>query len=37
VGLPVCEVIEFFIKEGVLGFNVSNNINHQKIGNLKIW
>lgn len=36
VGLPVCEVIEFFIKEGVLGFNVSNNINQQKIGNLKI-
>jgi len=27
VGLPVCEVIEFFIKEGVLGLNVSNNIN----------
>jgi septum formation protein len=27
VGLPVCEVIEFLIKEGVLGFNVSNNIN----------
>jgi septum formation protein len=36
VGLPVCEVIEFLIKEGVLGFNVSNNINQQKIGNLKI-
>lgn len=36
VGLPVCEVIEFFIKEGVLGLNVSNNINQQKIGNLKI-
>ncbi len=33
VGLPVCEVIEFFIKEGVLGLNVSNNINQQKIGN----
>jgi len=26
VGLPVCEVVEFLIKEGVLGFNVSNNI-----------
>jgi len=36
VGLPVCEVIEFLIKEGVLGFNVSNNINQQKIGNFKI-
>ena len=27
VGLPVCEVIVFFIKEGVLGFNVGNNNN----------
>ena len=36
VGLPVCEVIEFFIKEGVLGLNGSNNINQQKIGNFKI-
>jgi len=36
VGLPVCEVIEFFIKEGVLGLNVSSNINQQETGNFKI-
>lgn len=24
VGLPVCEVIEFLIKEGIIGFNVEN-------------
>jgi len=30
VGLPVCEVIEFLIKEGIL------NIKHQETGSLKI-
>ncbi len=29
VGLPVCEIIEFLIKEGVLGFSVSNRMNHK--------
>ncbi len=32
VGLPVCEVVEFLIKEGVLGFNIRNNINQLNIG-----
>lgn len=34
VGLPVCEVIEFFIKEGVLGLYEDENFE-QKTGNIK--
>lgn len=36
VGLPVCEVIEILIKEGVLDFKAINNSNHKKNGNFKI-
>ena len=28
VGLPVCEIIEFLIKEGVIGLKVNNSINN---------
>jgi septum formation protein len=31
VGLPVCEVIEFLIKEGVLGLSVGKTSSHQEI------
>lgn len=31
VGLPVCEVIEFLIKEKVIGLNVKNRIQHYEM------
>jgi septum formation protein len=31
VGLPVCEVIEFLIREGIIGLEVNRKINNQKI------
>lgn len=33
VGLPVCEVIEFLIKEGLLGFKKNNRIQRCELGN----
>jgi septum formation protein len=33
VGLPVCEVIEFLIKEGLLGFQKNNGIHWYESGN----
>ena len=32
VGLPVCEVIEFLIKEGILGFDSLKRINNETFG-----
>ncbi len=29
VGLPVCEVIEFLIKEGIMGAGIDSRINHK--------
>lgn len=34
VGLPVCEVIEFLLKEGLLGFQKNNRIHGQVSGNI---
>jgi len=35
VGLPVCEVIEFLIKEGLLGFQKNNGIHRYESGNMQ--
>ncbi len=35
VGLPVCEIIEFLIKEGLLGFQKNNRIHRYESGNLQ--
>lgn len=32
VGLPVCEVVEFLIKEGVIGLNIENSLHHRDLG-----
>ncbi len=34
VGLPVCEVIEFLLKEGLMGFQKNNRIHGQVTGNI---
>ncbi len=35
VGLPVCEVIEFLIKEGLLGFQKNNGIHRYESGDVQ--
>lgn len=35
VGLPVCEVIEFLIKEGLLGFQKNSRIHRYESGNMQ--
>jgi septum formation protein len=35
VGLPVCEVIEFLIKEGLLGFQKNNGIHRYESGDMQ--